>query len=154
MRRSKQYTHLAMTTPAVRMVVVAAYAYENPDGTIDVDFETFPVIALAGEIDAEDNWPYYHALVCDGEDGIVSSRKLGEAKNVAVETVACPWPESEDGNRLNVVHEGLRESLIERYAFRKGRRPHPNHPADFAAINPVDGTMLSPAQAPPEQPSS
>jgi hypothetical protein len=143
-------TSVALTTPAVRLVVVEAWA-EKSGAEWQAEHEIIPVIALqvtAGHdytrrFDEHDRpprisadhaemirlgWRYnstqmveYDAVVLDREYGVCEASFACEAENCSHEIVACPWPAEEDAERLKDAIERIKEQAI-RNARLRGRK--------------------------------
>lgn len=94
--------------PAVRSVIVDVYEVTRPDGRREWTHEVYPIIALEWTVEADGCRrskplffvPYVHeSAICDPDD-------LDEGASASC-AVSCPWPESEDAERLRPYVEML-----------------------------------------------
>lgn len=121
---------IALAAPAVRMVVVQAWAHRDPDGRWDDGHEIYPVLAIVGTQAhgysrpkgsgrperrsgsprtmerlgwSYDEWearPTFAVVVRHPEDGELSLAEYLECSNTAQEVVVCDWPRRQDGPKL------------------------------------------------------
>lgn len=103
-----------LCSPACRMLLVAGFLEELPDGTTAPGHDVLPVVGLVAE-PAPDGGAEFDALVVDtGGFGLVTCRALAALTDSEVELVAAPWPEAEDGTRLSPVVDRVKRRVVDR----------------------------------------
>src|SRR5574341_659403 len=100
---------VALGTPAHRMVCVSAFEVKGEDGSVKVEPEVAPVIAVAAVLWASWTRLEYHPLVVHGHLGIVSV--LEDRVWRYHEIVVCTWPPEEDEVRLTPCISRVRANV-------------------------------------------
>jgi hypothetical protein len=126
--------------PSVRLVAVSAFAYCNDNGVWYEAHQIHPVLgvrvvtALLDDWDQYDDDPtYWHDPLVLDDDGKIETAALAfSTVNMVYRVVACPWPASEDDERLADVIRELREDArryeedrLRRTAERKAKATTP-----------------------------
>lgn len=141
--------HMSVTAPAVRMVVIHAFAWEDEPGALTVDHVVYPVIGIRSTVAARyvkrvpldsypEGGPDHAAMIREGwqfaknevshetliytDDFGITDSDFAVANNAAEKVVVCPWPFAEDEGRLRPIIEALRSEAIEKAeSHRAGR---------------------------------
>ena len=105
---------VSLCTPAVRMMVLRAYAFQEDNGKLKQEIETIPVVALSARIYPEHDSLGYDVILCDDAYGIIALDDFKEfdkcygAVHPVVELVTAPRPIEEDGRRLRKIMKALK----------------------------------------------
>ena len=89
---------VALTTPAVRMMVVEAWAWTDAQATIQTGHAVHEVAAIRATIDPE-GYEWVDPLFYEPEYGRLISPSQNDCTNAVLEVVVTPWPREEDGER-------------------------------------------------------
>jgi hypothetical protein len=100
--------HVALTTPAVRLVVLEVWVVDD-SRYLRAEHQIVPVAALAAKVTTAG--AEYVCLVVGPFGGIEEHDAIPLA-NGTRRLVACPWPESEDAERLKQAIDVMGRDLL------------------------------------------
>jgi hypothetical protein len=136
--------HLTVFQPAVRMVLVEAWAYARNDGTIDTGHRLLPVIGVQGMAYGNfpngggDGDPFYEAVVVTEDEGLMTERELLHGCPSSVLRWAVSWwPPTEDTERLEKLIDEAIADAREGAAWRRDQGEAADRPRSSSGVNGV-----------------
>jgi hypothetical protein len=146
LREFEKVDSVSLTAPACRMLAIFAAAKPSPNGSIEASVFFEPVVALravtkryfshgfsyrrdlpcSDDAAAQEGWRMSNScldmepIICDSEAGLIGIyEQMEDWKDAACHVVACPWPLSQDDDRLSGPIEVTKQRAIQNYEVRR-----------------------------------